>query len=201
MVSASRTAHTIESTAESLQGDLDRLELQKRSLERELAAVAAHLDTVRRAVRALESVMPGPAATAPAAESTDPRRRAAAPSTPAAAGPGTGRTAPRGSSESTPATSRPHARDKKAGTRASRPKNTSRSKNDADGAYGKLTEQILTYLSQVDDTDVRARDVATALGRTTDSGSINAIRSTLDRLVGTSRVQRTGRGLYRAQKS
>ncbi|WP_419664753.1 hypothetical protein [Streptomyces sp. 2-1] len=88
----------------------------------------------------------------------------------------------------------------KAGKRASRSKDTSRSKNDADRTYGKLTEQTLDYLSQVGDADVRARDVATALGRATDSGSINAIRSTLDRLVGTSRVQRTGRGLYRAQQ-
>jgi hypothetical protein len=200
MVSASRTARTIESTAESLQGDLDRLELQKRSLERELAAVADHLDTVRRAVHALESVMTGPADTEPAAETLDPDRRSAAPSARTKAGSGTGRAAPAGSSADTPAASRPPGRDEKAGKRASRSKDTSRSKNDADPTYGKLTEQTLNYLSQVGDTDVRARDVATALGRATDSGSINAIRSTLDRLVGTSRVQRTGRGLYRAQR-
>ncbi|MGY5051217.1 hypothetical protein ACWDE0_37335 [Streptomyces sp. 900105755] len=47
-------------------------------------------------------------------------------------------------------------------------------------------------------TEVRARDVASALGRGTDSGSVNTVRSTLDRLVGASRVQRAGRGLYRA---
>ncbi|MEU5597783.1 hypothetical protein [Streptomyces sp. NPDC020298] len=64
--------------------------------------------------------------------------------------------------------------------------------------YGKLTEQILDYFAGAGDTDVRARDVAEALGRATDSGSINAVRSTLDRLVGTSRIQRAGRGLYRA---
>ncbi|WP_406485867.1 hypothetical protein [Streptomyces phaeochromogenes] len=200
MVSASRTARTIESTAESLQGDLDRLELQKRSLERELAAVADHLETVRRAVHALESVMTGPADTAPAAETVDPNRRSAPPSTRTKAGSGTGRAAPVGSSADARAASRPPGRDEKAGKRASRSKDTSRSKNDADRTYGKLTEQTLDYLSQVGDTDVRARDVATALGRATDSGSINAIRSTLDRLVGTSRVQRTGRGLYRAQQ-
>ncbi|MFH8442997.1 hypothetical protein ACH4D3_17415 [Streptomyces sp. NPDC018026] len=64
--------------------------------------------------------------------------------------------------------------------------------------YGRLTEQILAYFTDVGDVDVRARDVAAALGRDTDSGTINAVRSTLDRLVGTSRIHRTGRGLYRA---
>ncbi|MGY3684025.1 hypothetical protein [Streptomyces sp. TE33382] len=64
--------------------------------------------------------------------------------------------------------------------------------------YGRLTEQILEYFAGVGDVEVRARDVAAALGRATDNSSINAVRSTLDRLVGTSRVRRTGRGLYRA---
>lgn len=67
--------------------------------------------------------------------------------------------------------------------------------------YGRLTEQILAYFAEAGDVDVRARDVASALGRDTDSGSINAVRSTLDRLVGTSRVRRAGRGLYRAVTS
>jgi hypothetical protein len=48
---------------------------------------------------------------------------------------------------------------------------------------------------------VRARDVAAALGRDADSGSINAVRSTLDRLVASSRIQRVGRGLYRTGRS
>ncbi len=65
--------------------------------------------------------------------------------------------------------------------------------------YGKLTEQILEYFAGLPDTAVRARDVAAALGRDTDSGSINAVRSTLDRLVGASRIDRVGRGLYRAK--
>jgi hypothetical protein len=74
---------------------------------------------------------------------------------------------------------------------------------DTDGQkqYGKLTEQIMEYFAGIGDVDVRARDVAAALGRDTDSGSINGVRSTLDRLVGASRVQRTGRGLYRAKRS
>jgi hypothetical protein len=72
--------------------------------------------------------------------------------------------------------------------------------SDGHKRYGKLTEQIMEYFAEVGDVDVRARDVAAALGRDTDSGSINAVRSTLDRLVGTSRVRRAGRGLYRAAK-
>ncbi|MBT2409020.1 hypothetical protein J7I94_00345 [Streptomyces sp. ISL-12] len=148
MVPASRAARTIESTAERLQEDLSRLEWQKRALERELAAVLAHLTSVQRALSALEAVLEEPSDTV--------------------------RQEPTGA-----------AREEQPGT---------------ERAYGRLTEQILHCLAQAGDTDVRARDVAVALGRPTDSGSVNAIRSTLDRLVGASRVRRTGRGLYRAQR-
>ncbi|MFC8430102.1 hypothetical protein [Streptomyces sp. NPDC057253] len=137
MVSASRTAHSIEVTAEGLQEELSRLQFQKQALERELAAVVAHLGSVQRALGALESALVTPAAAAP----TDEQQ------------------------------------------------------------YGKLTEQILAYFAEVGDVEVRARDVAAALGRDADSGSINAVRSTLDRLVASSRVRRAGRGLYRAGSS
>ncbi|MFF4833957.1 hypothetical protein [Streptomyces sp. NPDC001315] len=52
MVPATHAAHIIEVTAESLQEDLARLEVQKHALERELAAVVAHLDSVQRALSA-----------------------------------------------------------------------------------------------------------------------------------------------------
>ncbi|MER6923773.1 hypothetical protein ABT314_33270, partial [Streptomyces spiralis] len=88
-----------------------------------------------------------------------------------------------------------------AGESRARPDRTdAEAEADSASKYGKLTEQILAYFAEVADTDVRARDVAAALGRDTDSGSINAVRSTLDRLVGTSRIRRVGRGLYRAAK-
>src|SRR4051794_5444769 len=61
MVSASHTAHNIEITAESLQEDLARLEIQKQALERELAAVVAHLGSVQRALNTLEALMHGAA--------------------------------------------------------------------------------------------------------------------------------------------
>ncbi|MDX3234090.1 hypothetical protein PV392_00010 [Streptomyces sp. ME03-5709C] len=67
--------------------------------------------------------------------------------------------------------------------------------------YGRLTGQVMDFLDRAGDAEVRARDVAAALGRDGDSGSVNAVRSTLDRLVAASRVDRAGRGLYRARRS
>lgn len=189
MVPATRTAHSIESTAESLQEDLARLEQQKRALERELAAVAAHLDSVQRALNALSVLMADPAraktATGAGASPSD-----------------TGRTVQaRGSSPvaDAPANSAAPARAATGQKRRTSPKEqTARAEKPGQQTYGKLTEQILEYFADVPDRDVRARDVAAALGRDTDNGNINAIRSTLDRLVGASRISRAGRGLYRA---
>ncbi|MEU5095648.1 hypothetical protein [Streptomyces sp. NPDC020996] len=195
MVSGTRAAHNVEITAESLQEDLARLELQKQALERELAAVVAHLGSVQRALSALEVLMRDPAATAGpagtvAAASDTGRPRAAAAQTDAR-------------SEDADAVSRTEPRAKQPKHRQEAAKRTSRApraKVDQQRNYGRLTEQILEYFEGVGDTDVRARDVAAALGRDGDSGSINAVRSTLDRLVGSSRIRRAGRGLYRAQR-
>ncbi|MGY4923682.1 hypothetical protein [Streptomyces sp. 900105755] len=177
MGSVPQTAGTIESTADSLQENLARLEIQKQALERELAAVTAHLGSVQRALDALQALMPG-------------ANPAAAPS-------------PRDPAHvSVPSPAKPEAARAAATAEAAAepPATAVRSDEAGDGGttYGKLTEQILAYFAQAGDTEVRARDVASALGRDTDSGSINAVRSTLDRLVGASRVQRAGRGLYRA---
>ncbi|MFH9827137.1 hypothetical protein [Streptomyces bobili] len=182
MVSVTPTARNIEITAEGLQEDLARLEIQKQALERELAAVTAHLDSVQRALGALQALMPEPAPSSAAARPADdnaevPVAVAVAPT-------------PSPSADDSPGE----------GNRAE--DSHSASPDDADGSksYGKLTEQILAYFAEAGNTNVRARDVASALGRDTDSGSINAVRSTLDRLVGQSRVRRVGRGLYRAAK-
>ncbi|MDV9171206.1 hypothetical protein R6V09_13855 [Streptomyces sp. W16] len=126
-----------------------RLRIQKQALERELAAVVAHLGSVERALGALASVL----VDTPADE------------------------------DIAPAASRPDDDE------------------DATKQYGRLTEQILAYFTKVGDVDVRARDVAAALDRDADSGSINAVRSTLDRLVASYRIQRAGRGLYRSGRS
>lgn len=178
MVSVTHAAHNIDITAEGLQEELARLEIQKQALERELAAVVAHLGSVRRTLSAFESMRHAPAP-APAAP------QAAVPS-------------PEVTDAATPSTA-PKARKGKGGRSTERPASAD---TDTDGSkYGRLTEQIMEYFAEVADADVRARDVAAALGRDTGSGSINAVRSTLDRLVAASRVRRTGRGLYRAERS
>jgi len=196
MVSVTRTARNVENTAESLQEELARLEVQKQALERELAAVAAHLGSVQRALGALDILM---------------HAQAAAPPTAAAGAAGARRGQPAATAEpqtdtvsaepaDTTAKAAPHPRKPEGGKDTERPVHVG-TDVDEQKKYGKLTEQIMEYFAAVGDVDVRARDVAAALGRDTDSGSINGVRSTLDRLVGASRVRRTGRGLYRAKRS
>ncbi|MFF8912126.1 hypothetical protein ACF08M_02105 [Streptomyces sp. NPDC015032] len=63
---------------------------------------------------------------------------------------------------------------------------------------GSLTEMAVKVLAKFGDTPVRAREVTKALGRELTPNSINTVRSTLDRLVATSRAHRAGRGLYQA---
>ncbi|GAA3830071.1 hypothetical protein [Streptomyces chiangmaiensis] len=197
MVPVTRTAHDIEITAESLQEDLARLQIQKQALERELAAVAAHLSSVQRALGALQAVMVDPAAGMTSAGRTG---AVVAEGSPAVVPAAPERTQASPASADATETSVPQEQRPKSGRDKERavPAGT-----DADGQkkYGMLTEQIMEYFAAVGDADVRARDVAAALSRDSDSGSINAVRSTLDRLVGTSRIQRTGRGLYRAKRS
>ncbi len=178
-------------TAEGLREDLARLRLQKQALERELAAVMAHLDTLRQALGALRVLMADPAGGAPDPLDTVGAARSRAPAPRRAHTPPAVRPAV---AEVTRVSGPPETRQRP-GVRAPRPEAAGKR------TYGNLTEQILEYLSQAGNGDVRARDVAAALGRDTDNGSINAVRSALDRLVGASRVRRTGRGLYRARHS
>ncbi|MEU6651901.1 hypothetical protein ABZ904_21265 [Streptomyces sp. NPDC046900] len=196
MVSITRAAHDIEITAESLQEDLARLQIQKQALERELAAVVAHLSSVQRALHALQAVMGNPAAAVTSTGTTGAGltegSQAAMPAAPEKMVASLGSPDATGKSalQVQPKSGKDEERTVPVGT-------------DTDGQkkYGKLTEQIMDYFVAAGDADVRARDVAAALGRDSDSGTINAVRSTLDRLVGTSRIQRTGRGLYRAKRS
>ncbi|KUJ41175.1 hypothetical protein AB0N87_09680 [Streptomyces sp. NPDC093228] len=195
MVSVTRAAHDIEITAESLQEDLARLQIQKQALERELAAVVAHLGSVQRALGALQAVMVNPAG---AKASTGTGGAAIARSASIPAVPQKGATSPE--SGEAAGTSAPKVQGTESGKGEDHTVPVG-ADTDAQKKYGMLTEQIMEYFATVGDSDVRARDVAAALRRDTDSGSINAVRSTLDRLVGTSRIQRTGRGLYRAKRS
>ncbi|GGV73501.1 hypothetical protein GCM10010294_35770 [Streptomyces griseoloalbus] len=199
MVSVTRAAHDVEITAESLQEDLVRLEMQKQALERELAAVVAHLSSVHRALGALHTLMGDPAGSASAAaDATAPRQAAPSVTAPRTEPPSTTSGA---LSTSADVAAKPSPPVRPSGSRPGAKTPAVDTGTGSQRKYGKLTEQILEYFTTVGDADVRARDVAAALGRDTDSGAINAVRSTLDRLVGTSRIRRTGRGLYRAKHS
>ncbi len=63
-----------------------------------------------------------------------------------------------------------------------------------------LAESILAHLAEADG-PARAGDIAQALGRETTPGSVNAVRTALERLVKASKAQRSGRGLYLALPS
>lgn len=196
MVSVTHTARNVEITAEGLQEELARLEVQKQALERELAAVVAHLGSVQRALSALEILMHAPASapsTAAAGAASAQRGKTAAPAEPQ-------KDSVSAAPAATTAKAAPRPRKPQSGKDTGRPVAVD-TDLDEQKKYGRLTEQIMEYFAAVGDVDVRARDVAAALGRDTDSGSINGVRSTLDRLVGASRVRRTGRGLYRAKRS
>ncbi|MFJ6632296.1 hypothetical protein ACIQMR_12975 [Streptomyces sp. NPDC091376] len=205
MVSVTRAAHNIEITAESLQVDLNRLEVQKQALERELAAVVAHLDSVQRALGALKALAldtagaaAGGSAGATGSTAAGPDR-ASAPVVPQT-DMSSSRSAKVASKTGTQAKTGTQVQRSESRKSAARP-NAAAADAERHSTYGRLTEQIVEYFATVGDADVRARDVAAALGRDADSGSINAVRSTLDRLVGASRIRRTGRGLYRAVRS
>ncbi|MEW2489656.1 hypothetical protein [Streptomyces sp. NPDC048411] len=81
--------------------------------------------------------------------------------------------------------------------KAKAPKKAATAAPAVDGS-GSLTEMAIKVLSGFGATPVRARDVTKALGRELTPNSINTVRSTLDRLVATSRAHRAGRGLYQA---
>ncbi|MFJ8692147.1 hypothetical protein [Streptomyces roseolilacinus] len=99
---------------------------------------------------------------------------------------------PRRSAETAPAKRAPAKRAK--GPSAKKKATAAASGEEGAG----LTEQVLGVLAESGGDPVRARDVNQALKRDDSPGSINAVRSTLDRLVATSRAHRAGRGLYQA---
>lgn len=206
MVSETRAAHNIEITAESLQVDLNRLEVQKQALERELAAVVAHLDSLQRALGALKALALDTAGAAAGDSAGSTGSTAAGPgqaSAPVVPQSGMSSSGSAKVASKTGPQAKTGAQVQRSESRKSATGPATAAAVDAErhSTYGRLTEQIVEYFATVGDADVRARDVAAALGRDADSGSINAVRSTLDRLVGASRIRRTGRGLYRAGRS
>ncbi|MCF2131689.1 hypothetical protein L1I79_35470 [Strepomyces sp. STD 3.1] len=194
MISVAHTAKSIETAAGNLKEELYRLEIQRQSLERELAAVVAHLGSVQQALAAMQELMSVAAPMVPRASTGGTPSRPPTPSagTRTETAPASAATVPN------PLATPPRAGESGRGrTRATRPA----SRDTEDAKYGRLTEQITEFFAGTHGAEVRARDVAAALGRDTDAGSINAVRSTLDRLVATSRIERAGRGLYRAPRS
>ncbi|MEJ8662038.1 hypothetical protein [Streptomyces sp. MS1.AVA.4] len=97
-----------------------------------------------------------------------------------------------------PAKRRPAAKPTPAKAAKKTKQSPSTTASDTAQDTGGLTEQVIAILGRNADVPLRARDVAEALGRDESTGSINAVRSTLDRLVATSRAHRAGRGLYQA---
>ncbi|MEU3188613.1 hypothetical protein ABZ707_31120 [Streptomyces sp. NPDC006923] len=193
---AANTAKNIENTAERLKDELVRLGAQKQALERELTAVVAHLGSVEAALHALQDLMSATTyVTASGGKADAPK--AEVPAAALAPGADGGDSVPAASASRQPEGGSAPAQVVGSAD-AEQPAPLGAPADAADGKYGRLTGQIMDYFARIGDTDVRARDVAAALGRDTDAGSINAVRSTLDRLVGASRIRRAGRGLYRA---
>lgn len=136
----------------------------------------------------------------------------AAKAKPAARAAATGKRPARAASAGKEAQARKQTQAKKAGKQARAPKKNApaqdktrkapaKSRDTAGSALSDaagLTDQVVAVLTRNADTPLRARDVAQALGRDGSTGSVNTVRSTLDRLVATSRAHRAGRGLYQA---
>lgn len=175
MSAPSSAANGIETATALLQSELSRLEEQRKDLQNQLqsvqtnlAAVSGNIESIRGALAALNAV--------PSA-------------------------APETGAEQPHVVPAPEAED----TEAAAPESTGRevefeaaSPAESGPRGSRFTEQVIAVLARNPHVALRARDVAEALGRDENAGSINAVRSTLDRLVATSRARRAGKGLYQA---
>ncbi|MEV5384485.1 hypothetical protein [Streptomyces sp. NPDC052721] len=209
MSAPASVASSIGSAMALLQSELAQLEehqkvlqSQQQSIQAELALVSGNIESIRGALAALRSVPP---AVVPRPSSGEEDQR----TSPNAKEPDAPQPAPAASvqpAETLTATESAHvqpsgdpvAPEEKA-TNSDRhvgPSLTALSKGVSRGS--RFTEQVIAVLARNPDIALRARDVAEALGRDESAGSINAVRSTLDRLVATSRARRAGRGLYQA---
>lgn len=215
MTSATGTPDSVGSTTALLQAELPRLEEHQQSLEKELAAVTERLESVRNALNALQALSLAPGVTQapapdaasvgavePAPPAATPKKDVPAKETPA---PVAAEAAPKKAAAKKRTPAKKTANPKRAkldGAQGEAVKATGAKKAQpaaSDDSAGGLTEQVLDVLAGAAGGSVRARDVAQVLGRDDSPGSINAVRSTLDRLVATSRADRAGRGLYRAR--
>ncbi|MFF2775961.1 hypothetical protein ACFVU3_13730 [Streptomyces sp. NPDC058052] len=210
-MSASPTpVHSIDATTAALQQELPQLEQLQQELEKELAAVSERVLSVRTALSALLTLAETPAPRAAQTAQVAPEPAAvedvtavdpAEAVTPQEAGPVP---APRKAATTRAAggrkTAPAKAESRKERSSAKKPRVTASASKAAPAAKdpGGFTEQVIAVLARSPETPMRARDVAQALGRDSSTGAVNAVRSTLDRLVGTSRAARAGRGLYQA---
>jgi chromosome segregation ATPase len=201
MTSAPASPSSVEATTTLLQAELPRLEAHQQSLEKELAAVTERLESVRSALTALQALSGVPHVLQEAEEAVEAEEAATPAAEPVVEQVATV-PAPRRSggkkavAKKRGAAKKPARAAKPAAAKPAAAKKSEERTSDKEQASG-LTRQVLDILADAKGGTVRARDVAKVLGRDGSPGDINAVRSTLDRLVATSRADRAGRGLYR----
>ncbi|MFE7581069.1 hypothetical protein ACFU5Y_05815 [Streptomyces gardneri] len=204
--SSSTAIHSIDATTVALQKELPVLEQLQQDLEKELASVSERVLSVRTALTALLALAdtPAPRAVQEAPDEAATESEAAVETSVTVTPQDSPVPAPR-----KPAKPRSTGGRKAAASRTGGPKGrpstkkpsataTAQEAASAPQESGGLTEQVAAVLTQSPDSPMRARDVAKALGRDSSTSAINTVRSTLDRLVATSRAARAGRGLYQA---
>ncbi len=202
----------IESTISLLQDELPRLQEQHQTLEKQLAAVTERETAVREALRSLQTL----ASAAPVPEVAADLRKAAQAAAQAARevavpAPRQAKEQATEAAEEAPAEAKPAAAPAKARRSAGRGRKkvakAAQATKKAPAAKAAkvakrtrgLSESIVTCLGEADG-PLRAGEVNQALGRDNTSGSVNSVRTALERLAAASRVQRAGRGLYQIAK-
>ncbi|MEU1631108.1 hypothetical protein ABZ746_38890 [Streptomyces sp. NPDC020096] len=221
MATTTGTYSGIASTITVLEAELPQLEDQQRELEKTLADVTQRLDVVRTALTSLKALAGAPAPLTRQADLLSEEMLDVAPTTqplPAIeettlssepeAVPAPRRASDakvrRGVKSSTVAAGRKAAREtakpKQREGRASR-KATAAAKP-AKAAPAKrtrtpgLSKSIVAVLAK-SKKPLRAGEVNEVLGRENTNGSVNSVRTALERLVANRDIQRVGRGLYR----
>ncbi|MEU3693172.1 hypothetical protein [Streptomyces narbonensis] len=200
MPSSSTAVHSIDATTAALQKELPELERLQQDLEKELAAVSERVLSVRAALDALLALADTPAPRAVQAAESEAAVETAGTVTPQDSG---SVPAPRKSTKPRSTSGRKAASNaggRKGRPSAKEPRATAADQGAASATQESsgLTEKVVAVLAQSPGSPMRARDVAHALGRDSSTSTVNTVRSTLDRLVATSRAVRAGRGLYQA---
>ncbi|MFF6983740.1 hypothetical protein ACFZAV_40180 [Streptomyces sp. NPDC008343] len=197
MTSTETTPDSVAATAARLQSELPLLEKHQKELEQELVSVTKRLESARAALDALLALSatypesPTDVVIDEASKLVDHQGSSEVSAGREEAAPGVRADSTAPARDDEPATGTSSADH---GAAALPHQATSAEING-----GGLTAQVLQALSEAGNRPIRARDIAKVLGRDGSSGSINAVRSTLDRLVATSRADRAGRGLYQVR--